>query len=917
MPQDESAGPADTAVASDELSTRDTLIDLAFALRGGAAPEPARFRDLPFRVGRYVVTQLIGRGAAGLVFRATDPELAREVAIKLVVPHSRNDRTRAELLGEAQAIAKLSHPNVVAVYDVGMLSPDDDGSGAGIYMVMELLAGVSLRAWLSARTPSVNETLDVLLAAGRGLEAAHHAGLVHRDFKPENVLVSDNGRVHVLDFGLALADAGTPSGRESVVDGRAPNEIAGTPAYMAPEQHAGASNDARADLFAFCATCWEALHGVLPYRGRTLDQLARTKGAGCGSAPTRRPPRWLHDIIARGLAPDPERRPASMTTLLAEIEGRRHRRRNVTIGALAFATSAGALALVSTRGPDAQACIAGGHQRLDAAWNDDARGLARARFDDADLPYAEETWGRVEAVLDERAAAWRTVQAQACEGALDASAGAVEQAALVLGCLDGQLDELGARVEVFAHADRDVVRQAGRMAERMPRPERCLDARRVAAEHDGSGGELEAELLRGRLLYEVARFDESLAVAQRVEAAAAEAGDHRRRARALLLACRSDGRGHIDVGADVYCTDAWVEAERARADTVVVSAMLEVLGKTAPEQEREAQRIERLLRAKLDARPPEEHDAGLESDLALAVSQRRREAGRWQESRVEAQRAYDIAAESRGPEDPGVVSALNELALAAEVLGELDRARELFAEASEILLATRGRAHPDVVSLENNVAGLEIALGRHADALERLGRVLDAKRALDGDRSVWLLTTMYQQVEAHVALGHGAAALEIARAMLELAESIHGVGSGELLPSLVGLTWALRASDRCTEALDVVDRMVAISAGVAAPDPETRAVAELERARCLEALGRSADAGVGFARAVVQFEELYGADGRAVAKALLERARWELAHGSTALAHALLDRAAKICTMTEGDPALTRRVAEERERLAR
>ena len=279
---------------------------------------------------------------------------------------------------------------------------------------------------------------------------------------------------------------------------------------------------------------------------------------------------------------------------------------------------------------------------------------------------------------------------------------------------------------------------------------------------------------------------------------------------------------------------------------------------------------------------------------------------------MEAQRAYEIAAQSRGPEDPGVVSALNELALDAESLGELDRARELFAEASDILLATRGRGHPDVVSLENNVAGLEIALGRHVDALERLGRVLDEKRALDGERSVWLLTTMYQQVEAHVALGHGPAALEIARAMLELAESIHGGSSSELLPSLVGLAWALRVTDRCTEALDVVDRMTAISARVAVPDPETRALAELERARCLEVVGRSVDAGRGFARAVVQFEELYGAEGRAVAEALLERARWELAHGSATLARELLDRAARICAATEGDPALTRRVEAQR-----
>jgi len=256
--------------------------------------EAAQWIDLPFTLGRYVATERLARGGAGAVFRAHDPELARDVAIKVVRSRSRSDRVRARLLGEAQAIAKLSHPNVVAVHDVGELPASDHGS-PGVYMVMELLEGVTLRQWLRKRERSLADVLDVMLAAGRGLEAAHRAGLVHRDFKPDNLIIGEEPdgdlRVHVVDFGLALAAASTPSTEDPAASSTEGGiEIAGTPGYMAPEQHVGEPTDRRTDLYAFCVTLWEAVHGKQPFRGRTLEDIAQAKRDGPPSPPTRRTP---------------------------------------------------------------------------------------------------------------------------------------------------------------------------------------------------------------------------------------------------------------------------------------------------------------------------------------------------------------------------------------------------------------------------------------------------------------------------------------------------------------------------------------------------------------------------------------------------------------------------------------------------
>ena len=277
-------------------------------------------------IGRFQVRDLLGRGGMSVVVSALDPRLDREVAIKLVGPSGQatdQNEFRARLMREARAMAQLRHPNVVAVYEVG----EHRGH---VFLAMELLPGGSLGAELrrmrAAGEVDWRRVVPFFAAAARGLLAAHAAGMVHRDFKPDNVLLDRDGRVAVADFGLVGdlgvrgpgdADADVPLGepltRSSIV--------VGTPAYMAPEQQLGLPVDARADQFAFCAALYEALHGQLPFPGRTrAEYLDAVRTGALRSAPAdSRVPAWLDNVLARGLALRPEDRWPSMQALLTEL----------------------------------------------------------------------------------------------------------------------------------------------------------------------------------------------------------------------------------------------------------------------------------------------------------------------------------------------------------------------------------------------------------------------------------------------------------------------------------------------------------------------------------------------------------------------------------------------------------------------
>ncbi len=344
------------AAASDEASSMKTRRARPPAPADGAQRAGARSSQGPLergmKAGRYEILARIGDGGMGVVYRARDPELDRDVALKLLHPHLDEAAAdaQARLVREAQALARLSHPAVVGIHDVGTI----DGR---VFLAMELVEGVTLRQWLASAERSCRDVVRVFMQAGEGLAAAHAAGLVHRDFKPENVLVNQNGRARILDFGLArtAAEDWPTTGLSSPHAGQPAlgpltqaGSIMGTPDYMAPEQFLGRPTDARTDQFSFCVSLYEALLGQRPFAGDDVFALAGEVTRGnVRPLVNRRVPARLLGVLLRGLSVSRAARYPSMDALLAQLAGAAASGRRRRLAAAIAAASVSIAALVS------------------------------------------------------------------------------------------------------------------------------------------------------------------------------------------------------------------------------------------------------------------------------------------------------------------------------------------------------------------------------------------------------------------------------------------------------------------------------------------------------------------------------------------------------------------------------------------
>jgi len=385
------------------------------------------------QLGRYRLESVLGQGGMGVVHAAFDPELERKIALK-VLHNAGSDDARARLLREARALAKLSHPHVITVFDVGSADGED-------FVAMELVDGETLGEWLRSARPTWRQILAAFIAAGRGLAAAHAGGLVHRDFKPSNVLRSRSGRILVTDFGLAreagVGDAPARAGSSGTVTRTQTGAILGTPAYMAPEQWTGEAVTAATDQFAFCVALWEALAGERPYRGDSLDELRTGVLAGPAKLEGDELSRPLRAILRRGLAVDPAKRWPSMDALLDALEHAAHRRRRWLIaGGVVLGAAAIAALVMFTRRDAKQTIIDCSPAALqpDRVWS-----LERIAALSARDPVAAK-------LVADDIAAWKAVRPRACKAVPG-------ERSPKLACLDAALARLDA-VLAGALADR-------------------------------------------------------------------------------------------------------------------------------------------------------------------------------------------------------------------------------------------------------------------------------------------------------------------------------------------------------------------------------------------------------------------------------------------------------------------------------
>jgi serine/threonine protein kinase/tetratricopeptide (TPR) repeat protein len=474
------------------------------------------------RIGRFLVLERIGRGGMGTVYAAYDEQLDRKVAVKVLEsPERAGDIGQRRLLREAQAMARLSHPNVVTVHEVG---ESDDG----VFVAMEFIRGQSLDAWIRGE-PGWREVLEVFVQAGRGMIAAHEAGLVHRDLKPHNMMRAEDGVVKVLDFGLARevgsSTAGGDDSEGSVEKGSSPDTepsvgssaesgsrssrsgsgssqsgrsgpasalgtaltrtgaVLGTPAYMAPEQFRGQLVDARSDQFSFCVALYEALYRRRPFTGTTLAALVQAVTTGEQQpAPTDgRVPAWVLRVVLRGLSLEPEKRWPSMRALVQAMERdpSRARRRWWTVAGLGALAGVLGFAIAELRA-DGPAQCPGEDVELGALWSEDRQQRIAAAFEASGSPLASDTLTRVSPTIEAYVGALGSMRARACEAHRRG-----EQSErlfdLRTACLDVRRAGLDELLGGFEGADAATVSNAAWAVASLPSVEACGDTEALTA----------------------------------------------------------------------------------------------------------------------------------------------------------------------------------------------------------------------------------------------------------------------------------------------------------------------------------------------------------------------------------------------------------------------------------------------------
>ncbi len=693
-------------------------------------------------IGRYLVLGLVGRGAMGDVYAAYDPELDRKVAVKLLhVSGSVGPELveqKARLLREAQAIARLSHPNVVVVHDVGSFEEQ-------VFVAMEFVDGHTVAYWQNAARRSWREVLDVFIAAGRGLSAAHAAQLVHRDFKGENVMITSSGQVRVMDFGLArhaadrsggdpilisseitITDLGTTVAlpkQQAVVVGEAlagsgPPDVpadskiraaaldanltqtgllVGTPAYMAPEQFRGQIADARSDQFSFCVALYEALYGERPFSGKTLADLADNvlRGRLRPVPATKRVPGWLKRALLRGMANNPDERWPSMDALLATLA--RHPRARgwwyvaATVAITSSVVAIMALAPVARPRPTCQV----GEDRFAGVWERPGTRSGRREaisqsIQDSGKPRAKETFDSVARLFDGYVARWSGMYRDACEATNVRGEQSNEVLDLRMTCLRDRWNELRALSDVLVEGHAVVVTNAVAAATALTPIERCADVTSanasVAPPADAATRE-KVDALRDRLvaikaLHDAGRYNRALDSARQVVAEARQVGYRPLIAEALNRLVLLQVDMHHPQDADESAEEALWIAEASHHDELVIEL------------------------------------AAVEIYVAGYIEHDMTRARRWINQ-------AQVFLERIGGHDLLRAWVLNNIGVVLDANEDHEGAATQFFQALRIKERVLGKDHPDVALTLANLADTLRALGRFGEALDDINRGID------------------------------------------------------------------------------------------------------------------------------------------------------------------------------------------------
>ncbi len=842
----------------DDVASDDALSTVA---DGAAATAQRQKVRLPrgSAVGRYIVLDRLGKGGMGVVYKAYDPELDRQVAVKVVRVLARSDRAefraRDRLLREAQALAQLSHPNVIAVYDVGTCNDD-------LYIAMELVEGKTLKKWLHERKPTRREVIEVCMAAGRGLAAAHRARLAHRDFKPENVIVGDDGRVRVLDFGLAraldpdatlLADTGDSSLGDSSSDLQATagdgdpttaaarptsgveldelqsgerrlrepltevGRVMGTPRYMAPEQHLGEKVDELSDQFSFCVVLYEALYGKRPFLGGSRFQLKHDVTTGRIQDPPAgvRIPKRLRRLVLRGLSVSRAERYPNMDALLQELakEPGAIRRRVVYAGVVAALAGIALFGLLRSAGNSSAMC-AGGRRNLVGAWDDKVGDRVHAAFLATGRPYADDTFRRVDEALRAYGDSWVAAYRDACEATHVRGSQSETLLDLRMRCLDQKLDELRALTDLFAGStDAALLNRAVQAVSGLGAVQACADVEALTAqvpvpsdpEVQTRVAAVRKKLARVRALAQAGRYEDGLALASGVTADARDTHYPVVIAEALLQLSRMQQQTGDVESAEATLKQTVPIASRAKYDKGVALALVELVDVVGFAEAHYAEGVAlsvaadgALLRAG--------DDPNLRVNLCGYLGKIYGRHGDFDEARAQFDRAIAIKQELFGAQSSELAISYNNLGNVFWEQGERDEAGKLYQQAADMFEATLGRDHPLVARALTNLGNVAVAGGNYEKARAYYERAVRIKERTLGANHPSLAASLTNMGEAFKRMGRFDDALEYHQRALAILTRAHGDAHPYVGAALVNIGSVYYMTHRDREALEAYQR---------------------------------------------------------------------------------------------------------------
>jgi len=827
-------------------------------------------------VGRYDILRHLASGGMGAVYAAYDPQLDRRVALKVLGSRDRfgisSDRLQLRLQREAQAMARLTHPNVVAVHDVGTFQ-------GRVFLAMEFVDGVNLKDWLKQKKRSWQEVRDLFVQAGRGLAAAHAVGLIHRDFKPDNVLIGKDGRARVADFGLARPRQESRQGESGDRSPGVPlldrpitlkGTVMGTPRYMAPEQMRGKPTDERSDQFSFAVALYEALYGVRPFEPRKNSERLQAIESGQIQAPPagHGVPEWMGQAVRRALSAEPAQRFLTMDGFLDALQ-RDARKGKVSVRVIAAAGVAVAVAaaggVIALR-PELR--CKGSERMLAGAWDQDRRAAVQKAF--SALLDGEAQFDRTASALDQYAHQWAALRDDTCAATRIRGDQPESVMALKMECLDLRLHELQFLTTLLASADQKLVDRGVDAATGLSSVRSCADASSLTQEvplpEDPRAREairrLKEELTEVNALRDAGRYKLALEKVKAAVESARTLGYPPVEAEALLVQGYLLDKSGESARAAQSLQEAALAADSGRSDRLRLRAATEaVFAQSVVQDFARAKEWAAQAQAVLNRMGGNAEGQG---DLLVNLGALQTMEGQTAMAAATLERARQLLTSELGHDDPRTLNAAGNLASAYRKLGRLDEASSLLQETTASARRRLGPDHPLLVP--RLYATAQVQLQRHdfGSAHRSIDEALRIARKHMGEQNVQVANNLEIKATIFQEEHRYQEALATYRQALAIQEKVLQPGDQLFSYSYDGIGQSLLGMGHPDQARPMLEKALAIRG----TDPEDLADTHYALARALWQLGGQQKAAA--SRYADQAQREYQRAGKAERAAVVE-----------------------------------------------